>query len=175
MFRALVACVLACGSALPAMADERDAPVIEPAALNLLLRDTAPSYGRRPLPILAAAPARLDAKPLPFTLPAYSARLEARPLLMAVALSGEELPATYFLDAPVALSVPPSDLSETTSSRGGSYAVRDILRAQTKPRKRGSPLAAALVLRIDGEEDSEPFSLGGGAVASAIWRVMPRQ
>jgi hypothetical protein len=45
---------------------------------------------------------------------------------------------------------------------------------QQKPRHRKSALSTALVLRLDGQDDSPAFSVGGGGVAAAVWRVVPK-
>jgi len=69
---------------------------------------------------------------------------------------------------------PGSTLPEITARAGGSYAVYDVMRAQPRPRHRESALSTALVLRLDGEADSPAFSVGGGGVAAAVWRAVPR-
>ena len=63
--------------------------------------------------------------------------------------------------------------TDPTSARGGTWAVYDTLSDHRKLRFRRSPLSTMLVLRIDGEEDSRPLSVGGGGVASALWQVLP--
>ncbi|RYD54096.1 MAG: hypothetical protein EOP60_08585 [Sphingomonadales bacterium] len=66
-------------------------------------------------------------------------------------------------------------LAQITTSANGLYAVRDGLADYRKPRAfRPSALGAMLVLRIDGKDESPPFSVGGGGVAAALWRAMPR-
>ncbi|WP_448664524.1 hypothetical protein ACG3SL_07555 [Sphingomonas sp. CJ20] len=63
-------------------------------------------------------------------------------------------------------------LPEATAERGGSYAVGDTLASSRKRRSAGSALKTMLVLRIDGNDESPPFSIGGG-VAGALWRALP--
>ena len=63
---------------------------------------------------------------------------------------------------------------EATSNAGGSYAVSDAFARMPKPRVRHSALSAALVLRIDGQEDSPLLSVGGGGVAAAMWKMRPQ-
>lgn len=65
-------------------------------------------------------------------------------------------------------------LTEGTADDGGRYAVRDALSDYRKPRFRRSALGTMLVLRLDGEEESPAFSVGGGGVAAAVWRAVPR-
>ncbi|RYY23388.1 MAG: hypothetical protein EOP62_20290 [Sphingomonadales bacterium] len=66
-------------------------------------------------------------------------------------------------------------LGANTASANGSFAVRDVLMEHRKPRAyRPSMISTMLVLRIDGERDSAPFSIGGGGVAAALWGAMPR-
>lgn len=65
-------------------------------------------------------------------------------------------------------------LTEGTADDGGRYAVRDTLSDYRKPRFRRSALGTMLVLRIDGQEESPAFSVGGGGVAAAVWRAVPK-
>ncbi|UZK66937.1 hypothetical protein [Sphingomonas sp. M1-B02] len=114
---------------------------------------------------------------MPFTLPAASARIEAPAPRIDMIRAGQGAPDSFDMVAPRSAdrwNLTPG-IEETTSADGGSYAVRDILRAQPRRSRRGSPLAAALVLRLDGQEDSEPFSIGGGGVAAALWRAVPKE
>lgn len=112
------------------------------------------------------------AKSIPFTLPAGSLRLEQARRQGSTTLLNvvrRERSTTVRDDWTVGAVLP-----EVTSDAGGSYAVRDTFSRDPKPRRRGSPLAAAFVLRLDGQDESPAFSVGGGGVAEAVWSVMPR-
>jgi hypothetical protein len=176
MLKGLLVCLIVTGASAPAMAEERDAPVAQPPAPVTLLRDRMAHYVAKTAPLPAAAPARFNARPQPFMLPANSARLQPQ-RARGAAPAAEPVPIAYDFREPSAIEAWGLSLprSEATSTRGGSYAVRDIMNAQPKPRKRGSPLAAAFVLRLDGKDDSPPFSVGGGGVAAALWKVVPKQ
>ncbi len=66
-------------------------------------------------------------------------------------------------------------LGVTTKSASGFYAVRDVLMDHRKPRVfRPSAFSTMLILRIDGKDESPAFSVGGGGVAAAVWKAMPR-
>ncbi|MBX3564490.1 MAG: hypothetical protein KF730_07935 [Sphingomonas sp.] len=78
------------------------------------------------------------------------------------------------LDAPKSWRVT-DRFEQATATASGFYAVRDVLMDHRKPRLfRPSAFSTMLVLRIDGKEESPAFSVGGGGVASALWRVMPQ-
>ncbi len=115
-------------------------------------------------PAVAGERSGVSARPERFTLPVGKARLEHVP---AATLIAETRPGAL-----TALEREPSP--EITARAGGSYAVADILRQQPRPRPRKSPLGAALVLKLDGNDDSPPFSVGGGGVAAAVWQVVPK-
>ena len=155
----LVSCVIACGLTSPALAGERSGVSSRPIALAALIKDPA---ARR-------APASASDKSLPqrFMLPAGSARLERLP---ETASGGE---ARQVSSSTTAWG-PGSTLPEVTARAGGSYAVHDILRDQPRPRHPKSPLSAAFVLKLDGNDDSPAFSVGGGGVAAAVWRAVPK-
>jgi hypothetical protein len=105
----------------------------------------------------------------PFLLPAGTAKLQPLP---PVTLQANQVPKRTGEEP--AIWGPGSTLPEVTARDGGSYAVYDVLRAQPRPRHRNSALSAALVLRLDGQDDSPAFSIGGGGVAAAVWRAVPR-
>ncbi len=141
--------LLAASTSLPAFAGERKAAPVLP--------DAVPSTGK-------AAP-RVAGRPAPFLLPLRSA------------------PATRGAQALLRLqpgegSVPRDDrvaAGPSLDTAGGARrAVRDALDAHPKPRQPRSPLSTALVLRIDGDRDSPPLSVGGGGVAGVMWRLLPR-
>jgi hypothetical protein len=104
-------------------------------------------------------------------LPAGTARLQALP--KATLLAEQLVKRSDDASEQVAWG-PGSTLPEVTARAGGSYAVYDVMRAQPRPRHRESALSTALVLRLDGEDDSPAFSVGGGGVAAAVWRAVPR-
>lgn len=154
MHAKLFACGVFLTASLPALAEERDvAPV--PSATRVAE--------------VSAIPARITAKvrPVPFVLPARSAPAprQAQTLLSvdprgagALVPSGERSP-----------SGRPAD-----SADGWSRVVREALDDHPKPRQPRSVLSTALVLRIDGDSDSPPVSVGGGGMAGVLWRAMPR-
>lgn len=116
------------------------------------------------------APVPLGASPQRFMLPAGSARLQSLP---SVTVLSEQQPRPA-ADGTVPAWGPGSTLPEVTARAGGSYAVYDIMREQPRPRHRKSALSTALVLRLDGQDDSPAFSIGGGGVAAAVWRAVPK-
>lgn len=160
MLKAVVACVILCGMSSPAIAGERrgfaKARTDLPKANAAARRDT-PAPGR--------------ASPKPFMLPAGAAPLQ--PLPEVSVLAGRTAPGTGDASEPPAWG-PGSTLPEVTAHAGGSYAVYDVMRAQPRPRHRSSPLSTALMLRLDGQDDSPAFSIGGGGVAAAVWRAVPK-
>lgn len=160
MLKGLVACIVLFGATFPAFAGDR--PVAKARALASLPKAEAAAT-RRDKPVSGRTIAQ------PFMLPAGTPRLQ-RPL---VAL-GIERTSTSTNTVASAAWGPGSTLPQVTASAGGSYAVYDVMRAQPRPRHRNSPLGAALVLRLDGQEESPAFSIGGGGVAAAVWRAVPR-
>jgi len=115
-------------------------------------------------PAVAGERSGVSVRPELFTLPVGKARLEQVP---AAVLIAETRPG-------ILIAAERESSPEVTARAGGSYAVADILRQQPRPRPRKSPLGAALVLKLDGDDDSPPFSLGGGGVAAAVWQVVPK-
>ncbi|MDT8758067.1 hypothetical protein MZO42_05100 [Sphingomonas psychrotolerans] len=155
----LVSCVIACGLISPALAGERSGVSSRPVALAALIKDPAARQG--------AVSASDNSLPQRFMLPAGGARLERLP---EAPLAGEARQAS----SSSAAWGPGSTLTEVTARAGGSYAVHDILRDQPRPRHRNSPLSAAFVLKLDGNDDSPAFSVGGGGVAAAVWQAVPK-
>jgi hypothetical protein len=160
MLKAVVACVILCGMSFPVVAGERTG--VAKARANMLKASAAP--GRDPL-------ARIRAAPRPFMLPAGAT---PQVLPKATLLAGQSAKRTDDNASEQAAWGPGSTLPEVTARAGGSYAVYDVMRAQPRPRHRESALSTALVLRLDGEDDSPAFSVGGGGVAAAVWRAVPR-
>lgn len=150
-------------AALPAFAEERPRPTLKAAAGVIAAssalwsaRDKRVPDGTRLQPFMLPV-ASTQSKPLP--------RLTPLDQSAAKRSAGMALPTRWG---------PGSTLPEVTARAGASYAVDDVMNAQPKPRRRGSPLSAALVLRLDGQDDSPAFSVGGGGVAAAMWRAVPK-
>lgn len=161
MFRGLVICAVACASAFPALAGDK------PARLNpgaRALTDNPMSYGAPGAKTVAA--------------PAHARFGEGPPVTGYVRLSSTAMPQPRRLAATDPAALPNWRITEerdaTTAEAGGSYAVRDYFSSERKPRFRRSALGALLVLKIDGQEDSPPLSVGGGGVAAAVWQVVPK-
>ncbi|NIJ18544.1 hypothetical protein FHS95_000213 [Sphingomonas naasensis] len=154
--------VLGC-AAIPALAGERPQPILKTAANTLAAH--APLWAARDKRTPVASGLQ------PFTLPAASAQPKPVPRLTLLA---EPVPKRAAeLSTPTRWG-PGATLPQVTARAGASYAVDDVMNARPKPRRRGSPLSAALVLRLDGQDDSPAFSVGGGGVAAAVWRAVPR-
>lgn len=175
MNRGLLLGVVACVSSWPACAGDKPAPGLVADSRAVLLADarlSAPLQKLLGQKLLhsGAAEARLPAPVLPpvavFTLDSRSAPL---PLLATVPQGGTPLVASGV--RPQQQWRVPGLVSSIAGLRAGSDAVRETLatlRLRGGPR---SPLKTMFVLRIDGQEDSPPFSIGGGGVAAALWRV----
>lgn len=151
MLKRLLVCLFAGFACLPACARDRaPAPVEQPPGL-----DTGGS-ATFTLPD-AATPLGAKSKPGSVTT------MSPRELRGSVAV-----PVADQSWSPLAMA------DEATSNAGGSYAVSDAFARMPKPRVRHSALSAALVLRIDGQEDSPLLSVGGGGVAAAMWKMRPQ-
>lgn len=179
MVRGLIFCAIACGIAAPATAVERSAAVPAARAIpNLIvpvarrapaLRSVLSIFGdfavkRRGRPDRAMVLANFEkqkAESGEMVMPQI-VRLEQTTLGSPFAMSSlRTMPAWRLSDK----------LPAVTARANGNYAVRDTLADYRKPRAfRPSPLSAMLVLRIDGKDESPPFSVGGGGVAAALWR-----
>ena len=148
MLKRLLVCLFAGFACLPACARDRTpAPVKQPPVLD------ANGSATFTLPE-AATPFGAKAKP------ALVTTISARELRRSV-----DLPTADRSWGPLTTA------DEATSDAGGSYAVSDAFARMPKPRVRRSALSAALVLRIDGQEDSPLLSVGGGGVAAAMWKI----
>lgn len=178
----LLVCTIALVAATPAMAGERViAPV--PDTLSLLLADQRATFATPPAvqPVLALPELR-------------NFDMREAGLIAAIAsprrmdLSGfEELSVVPIADVPPSAWAPtapsPFALSgipswqrsfpmEVTANDGGRYEVSREVRYNRIIRP-PRVLDATLVLRIDGNADSPPFSVGGG-ITGALWAVIPR-
>lgn len=175
MNRGLLLGVVACVSSWPACAGDKPAPGLVADSRAVLLADARLSaplqklLGQKLLHSDAGG-ARMPAPVLPrvavFTLDARAAPAQ---LLTAAPRGAAPLAATGV--RPQQQWRVPGLVSSITGLRAGSDAVRETLatlRLRGGPR---SPLKTMFVLRIDGQEDSPPFSIGGGGVAAALWRV----
>lgn len=159
MIKHFLACAVSLSVASPAIAGDRPgkkAPT--PAMVGQTITEGsqqradhlsfAPNAQRFALPLDMR---KLDRRPLPGTLVAsVSKAADARFKAMAEA------------DEPV------------TAGDGGRYAVSDTLSNYRKPRFRRSALGTVLTLRLDGETESPPFSVGGGGVAAVLWQALPK-
>lgn len=172
MLKGLLLCAAACAAPTTVMAGDRDLPIV----LNLRALLAADGASR------TAQPGHSGIAPRPAFLPiAYrgverrdlAALLPARPVPIEDAVISSSFSIEQLHTQP-AWHLPKLDIGkDTTSVRGSSWAVYDILSDHRKPRFRRSALSTMLVLRIDGKEESAPLSLGGGGVAQALWKAMP--
>ncbi|MCX8477553.1 MAG: hypothetical protein MT490_17325 [Sphingomonas sp.] len=163
MRKGLPVCLILCGLPLSAVAGERSGAILK----NRILANVSKPLGA----LRRDAPAPLGTTPQRFMLPAGTARLQPLPRVTVLAERG---PRRAGNGAAPAAWGPGSTLPEVTARAGGSYAVYDVMRDQPRPRHRKSPLSTALVLRLDGKDDSPSFSVGGGGVAAAVWRAVPK-
>lgn len=150
-------------AAVPALAGERPRPILKNAANALATPAALWSARDKRTPVASGLQ--------PFTLPAASAQSRPVPRLTLVA---EPAPKRVAELSARTRWGPGSTLPDATARAGASYAVDDVMNAQPRPRRRGSALSTALVLRLDGQDDSPAFSVGGGGVAAAVWRAVPR-
>jgi hypothetical protein len=132
-------------------------------------RDRAAKPVKAPPPIAEAESRGM------FTLPEAATPSAARPVAVSLkaATAAEVRRSPDLLNADRSWLIDPVS-GEATSDAGASFAVREAFDRMPKPRVRKSALSAALVLRIDGQEDSPLFSVGGGGVAAAMWKMRPQ-
>lgn len=120
----------------------------------------------------------LGARPLaPFVLPVASSKTAEHLLRADLATVRASRPVRRFDLNSVEGEDASTDslrLAESGAGDGGRYAVRDTLSDYRKPRFRRSALGTMLTLRLDGEEESPAFSVGGGGVAAVVWQAMPK-
>ena len=172
MLKGLLLCAAACAAPTTVMAGDKSLPIVPNLKALLAADGTA-----RPAP-----PGRSGVAPLrPTFLPIAYRGVERREIAVLparpVPIEDAVLQTNFSIEQ---LRARPDwhlaklDIGKnTTSVRGSSWAVYDILSDHRKPRFRQSPLSTMLVLKIDGKEESAPLSLGGGGVAQALWKVMP--
>jgi hypothetical protein len=172
MLKGLFVAAIACCLSMPATAGDKpkvkSGPVLVSAAGAVLRSDTRVSAGRAAAGAAASRRAGGDV----FVLPPAPGGLERR-VSSATLLRSEAAERPSRIDASLDAAAQPRP--EVTGSAGGSYAVRDYFAAQPRPRQRRSPLGAMFVLRLDGQEESPSFSVGGGGVPAALWGVMPKR
>ncbi|MES2443815.1 MAG: hypothetical protein V4574_13370 [Pseudomonadota bacterium] len=171
--RTFVCAIVMMGIAMPAAAGERPGYSPAPDALRLLLQDDHATAGPQARPVMRAPGIAAPAEPLPDTL----TRFEALMLPMAALPGGQggDIESPFALEAsePVA-AWRPAALESMTSTFGARYAISDAMRNHQRPRRRYSALDTMLTFRLDGEEETRSFSVGG-AVAGAVWRMLPKQ
>ncbi|WHU03979.1 hypothetical protein [Sphingomonas sp. NIBR02145] len=168
MLKGLLLCAAACAAPTTVLAGDKDLPIV-PNLKAMLAADGA----ARNAPGRKAAMAR----PASFVPIAYrgleradlsTTTVSQPPVRLQSATSVAELKAARDWHLSVV-----ENSQNTTSARGGSWAVYDTLSDHRKPRFRRSALSTMLVLKIDGKENTSPVSVGGGGVASALWKAMP--
>jgi hypothetical protein len=168
MLKGLLLCAAACAAPTTVMAGEKDLPSVPNLKASLAANDVARSVpGRkvssvRPsayVPIAYRGLERGDVRSIPVTT------IPQAPLRAVSVAELQTLPSWHLASLDTE--------SNATSARGGSWAVHDTLSDHRKPRFRRSAFSTMLVLRIDGQEDSAPLSVGGGGVAAALWQAVP--
>lgn len=172
MLKGLLLCAAACAAPTTVMAGDKDLPIV-PNLRALLAADGAKRV---------ALPGRSGVAQRPTFLPIAYRGVERReiavlPAARPVPIEDVVLRTSFTIEqlqVQPAWHLPKLDIGKnTTSVRGSSWAVYDILSDYRKPRFRRSALSTMLVLKIDGKEDTSPISLGGGGVAAAMWKAMP--
>ncbi len=192
MLRRILVCSLLC-LAPPAHAGDRDPVRVPPATRGaeavlihvdshgVLNADSAATFGRRKfegavrlpgatLDLRSRASGKASLAPVAISLPAGP-----RIAVLRVA----DLPATpLYAFGKTTVAAQDWRLVAGESSRDPkdlSFADRSALQGlRGFPRVRRSALDTMLVLRIDGQEESPTFSVGGG-VAAAVWNAIPHR
>jgi hypothetical protein len=171
MLKGLLLCAAACAAPTTVMAGDKDLPVV-PNLKAVLAADGATGVAARNHPGRTAATVRPGFVPIAYRgleRGELSAKTMAQP---PVRLHSSDAVAELKSAKDWHLAVVENS-ENTTSARGGSWAVSDALSDHRKPRFRRSALSTMLVLKIDGKEDTSTVSVGGGGVASALWKAMP--
>ncbi|WP_404339205.1 hypothetical protein AB2M62_08060 [Sphingomonas sp. MMS12-HWE2-04] len=166
MFKGLIACALVASAPSIAEAGDRKIAAPLPGARAVPVHNDSVPYGRK-APLVAGGT---------FTLPLNPKRFDARPVTRLRLHDDSPVVSRFTLtEAPTKPDWHvDTGQTETTATSGGTYAVRETMNDHRKPRFRRSALGTMLVLRIDGEEESPAFSVGGGGVSAALWRAVPR-
>jgi len=170
MLKGLLLCAAACAAPTTVMAGDKDLPIVP----NLKAMLAADGAARVP-----AAPGRKVATERPATFVPIAYRGLERADLSTATVSHPTVrlqsgaPGAELKAAPNWNLTAVENSENATSARGASWAVYDTLSDHRKPRFRRSALSTMLVLRIDGKESTSPVSVGGGGVASALWKAMP--
>jgi hypothetical protein len=99
-------------------------------------------------------------------------RIDVRAPLPMLAAGYDLLGLDLSSEAPLTVRPASAAALPGASLRPSEWALRDALSKLPRARKHRSALDAMLTLRIDGNRDSEPFSITGG-VAAALWKVVP--
>lgn len=169
MLKGLLLCAAACAAPTTVLAGDKDLPIVPNLKAMLAADGAARSAPGRKVPPTA--------RPASFVPIAYrglergglsTTSVSQPPVRVQSVTSVAELKAARDWHLSVV-----ENSENATSARGGSWAVYDTLSDHRKPRFRRSALSTMLVLRIDGKENTSPVSVGGGGVASALWKAMP--
>lgn len=168
MLKGLLICALAGGAAAPLLAKDEPAPLGVKAGA-IAARERGVAYGAR-VPAVALKSTTTSTRLRPFTLPAQASHAVPSSLR---GLGIERRQVTADSVRAAAEWTTPTDASGTTSDAGARYAVRDGLTTRYKPREPRSAFSTMFNLRLDGRTDSPSFSVGGSAVSSAVWRLLP--
>ena len=175
--RALV-CAMLLMTALPAAAGERGRYRPDADTMQLLMLDrmaTAGTAVSNPLPEIDFD-VRASAMPVLLPLGTDLSSFETLDLSGAQyfkrrALAAPPVSAPSFQLAALPGWQQPLRLDARTLDNGGGYVVSETL-GRGRRQYRPGALDATLQLRLDGETDSPPISVGGG-VAAALWKVLP--
>ncbi len=168
MLKGLLLSAAACAAPTTVIAGDKDLPIV-PNLKAIVAADA----GARPAPGRKVA----AATPPSFTPIAYrglergdisAATVSQPPIRLQSTATVADLKSAHSWHLAVT-----ENSENATSARGGSWAVYDALSDHRKPRFRRSALSTMLVLKIDGKEDTSTVSVGGGGVASALWKAMP--
>jgi hypothetical protein len=169
MIKGLSVCAVSLILGTPALAEKRHDNAASPGRSGVKV-ETAPvqsvrgrgptgrSFNRFALPIHSL---KLERRAIPSGLGTFLPRRADQPFNLAQG-DPQDTPQTSLR------------LSETTSDDGARHAVDEALSNHRKPRVRRSALGTMLTLRLDGEEESPPFSVGGGGVAAVVWQAVPK-
>lgn len=167
--RRLVCAIVLMGAAAPATAGERPGYSAAPDALSLLLQDDSATY-RASIP-LTGLPPRLDATPRTDTLaeplPDTLARFEA--LMVPARMALPSVPGVEALSFTMAAD----EAAMPATTFDARRAIADAMADHPRPFRRRAMLDTMLTFRLDGEEKTRSFTMGG--IAGAVWGVLPRR
>ena len=168
--RRFVCAIVLMGVASPAAAGERPGYSATPDALTLLLKDDSTTYGARVpptgLPVLDAATrtaTRLE--PLPDTIARFEAMMVPARMALPAVPGVEALSFTMAMD--------PGAAESPAASFDARRAIHDAMADYPRPFRRRAMLDTMLTFRLDGEEKTRSFTVGG--IAGAVWGALPRR